>query len=126
MTSSPSIVVRDDRSGRGRRPIEFADLGSVLRIDHIHVIALLVGQDGSARDCQDGDRLHALDEDGDEFAIVSSRTVGCAGCADTIRVGKTPRSVTVSVFSLTWRYVVGPAILLVDPAVGSAASARLH
>jgi len=45
------------------------DLGSVLRIDHIHVIALLVGQDGSARDCQDGDRLHALDEDGDEFAI---------------------------------------------------------
>ena len=77
-----------------------ADLCLVLGIDHVNIVALLIRQHGSARNGQHRDRLHALQQHGDEFSVDQFADCQSAGGQPGSRgFGTTPRSVIVSVFS---------------------------
>ena len=74
--------------------------GLVLRIDHVDVIALLISQHRSARNCKHRDRMHAFEHHGDEFSVgqFAERSAGI-GAVESRGFGMTPRRVSVSVFS---------------------------
>src|SRR5579863_4750236 len=44
-------------------------LNLVLRIDHVDIVALLIRQHGRARNGQNRDRLHTLEENCHEFSV---------------------------------------------------------
>ncbi len=41
--------------------------GDILIVDHVYVVALLIGEDGGARHGDDRLRLHGFNKDGDEL-----------------------------------------------------------
>ena len=125
MTSSPSFSPLRHDGGGGRRLAELnaPTLRLVLRIDNVDVIALLVGQHRGARDGENVDRLHALEQHGHEFAVGQLARAGLPGvsCLGNSGLGTTPRTRNrVGVFGDRRRHIVELAFLPVDPPVRQA------